>query len=91
MMPPVPAHHSARRVAICRLHIDSTKASEPLWIHINTGSDTPVDIARQYALNRAKANVKLVTNLMNKTRYATLGLNLKFYLYHGMKLTKVNA
>ena len=27
---------------------------------------------------------------MNKTRYVTLGLNLKFYLDHGMRLTKVH-
>ena len=56
-------------------------APERLRIDINMVSDTQVDIAIHYARTRPQANVKLVPDLMNRTPYVTLGLNLKFYLY----------
>ena len=52
--------------------------------------DTQGVIARKYGRTRAQANVKLVPNLTIKTRYVTLGLNLKFYLDHNMRFTKVH-
>ena len=72
------------------MHNDYPMAPERVRIDISMVSDTQVDIARHYARSRTQANVKLVPNLMNKTRYVTLGLSLKFYLDHGMRLTKVH-
>ena len=71
------------------LHNDYPMAPERVQINVEMLSDKQVGISRQYTRARSKANVKLVPNLMKKVKYMTHYMNLKFYLEHGMKLTKV--
>ena len=72
------------------LHNEYPMAPERLNISVEMLSDTQVQISRHYARTRAHTNVKLVPNLMAKVKYTTHYLNLKFYLDHGMRLTKVH-
>ena len=53
-------------------------------------SDAQVAISRHYARTRAANNFKLVPNLMNKKNYVTHYRTLKFYMDHGMRLTKIH-
>ena len=53
-------------------------------------SETQVTISRQYARTRAARNFNLVPNLMAKKNYVVYYRNLKFYLDHGMRLTKIH-
>ena len=72
------------------LHNEYPMAPERLDITVEMLSDTQVQLSRHYARTRTRTNVKLVPNLMNKVKYTTHYLNLKFFLGHGMKLTKVH-
>ena len=71
------------------LHNDYPMAPERVQINVEMLSDTQVEISRQYNRARTQTNVKLVPNLMKKIKYTTHYVNLKFYLEHGMKFTKV--
>ena len=71
------------------LHNDYPLAPEKVQINVEMLSEKQVEISREYTRARTKKNVKLVPNLMKKIKYTTHYLNLKFYLEHGMKLTKV--
>ena len=72
------------------LHNEYPMAPERIDISVEMLSDTQVQISRHYARSRAHTNVKLVPNLMNKVKYTTHYLNLKFFLDHGLHLTKVH-
>ena len=50
------------------LHNDKPMAPERVRIDINMVTDAQVDITRHYARIRSQPNVKLIPNLMNKTR-----------------------
>ena len=52
-------------------------------------SEKQVEVARLYSSCQTQKDVKLLPSLLNKVRYVTLYLNLKFYIEHGMKLTKI--
>ena len=51
-------------------------------------SATLVNLSRHYTRARTNENVKLVHNLMKKVKYTCHYLLLRFFLEHGMKLTK---
>ena len=70
-------------------HNDYPLAAERLDIQVELLSETQVAISRHYARTRAAKNFKLVPNLMAKKNYVVYYRNLKFYLEHGMRLTKV--
>ena len=53
-------------------------------------SETQVAISRHYARTRPARNFKLVHNLMAKKNYVVYYRNLRFYLEHGMRLTKIH-
>ena len=53
-------------------------------------SNTELDISRHYACARMGKNVKLVRKLMKKAKYVVHLANLKFYLDHGLGLTKIH-
>ena len=71
-------------------HNDYPMAPERVNINVEMLSETQVEISRHYNQSRAQRNVKLVPNLMKKEKYTVHYLNLKFYLEHGMKLTKLH-
>ena len=72
------------------LHNDYPLAAERVQIEVEMLSDTQVEISRHYARARLGKNVKLVTNLMTKTKYVVHSANLKFYLDHCLRLTKIH-
>ena len=69
---------------------DYPLAAELLDIQVELLSETQVAISRHYARTRAAKNFKLVPNLMSKKNYVVYYRNLKFYLDHGMRLTKIH-
>ena len=69
-------------------HNDYPLAAERLDIQVELLSETQVTISRHYARTRAARNFKLVPNLMSKKNYVVYYRNLKFYLEHGMRLSK---
>ena len=72
------------------LHNDYPLAPERFQIDVTMLGDKQVELLRQYDRARVKDNTKLVPNLLNKSRYVTHYLCLKFYIEHGIKLKKVN-
>ena len=54
-------------------------------------SEKQLVIRSQYNIARSDLNAKLIPNLMNKKEYVVHYSNLRFYLEHGMKLTKVHC
>ena len=62
------------------LHNDYPLAAERVQIEVEMLSDTQVEISRHYASARLGKNVKLVTNLMKKTKYVVHSANLKILL-----------
>ena len=72
------------------LHNDYPLAPERVNIEVEMLSETQLAISPHYNRTRTRENVKLVPNLMKKTRYTCHYLLLRFYLDHGMRLTKVH-
>ena len=72
-------------------HNEYPLAPERLILHEEMISETQKQIVKCYNIPRsAMTQTKLVPNLMSKTKYAVHYLNLKFYMDHGLKLTKVH-
>ena len=71
-------------------HNDYPLAPERLNIQAEMLSGDQVTLRAHYKIPRSGKNTKLVPNLLPKTKYLTHYLNLKFYLEHGMRLTKVH-
>ena len=69
---------------------DYPMAPERLRIEIETLSEKQVEISRHYDRSRTHDNIKLVPNLMDKKRYCVHYMNLKFYMQHGMKISKIH-
>ena len=49
-----------------------------------------VEVARHYSRGLPQKDVKLLPSLPNKVNYVTHYLNLKFYIEHGLNLTKIH-
>ena len=71
-------------------HNDYPLAAERLDIHVELLSETQVAISRHYPRTRAAKNFKLVPNLMSMKNYVVYYRNVKFYLDHGMRRTKIH-
>ena len=71
-------------------HNDYPLAPERGEIEPEMLSENQMEITRHYARTRTRNNVKLVPNLMKKIKYTTHYLNLKFYLDHGLRLSKIH-
>ena len=72
-------------------HNEYPLAPERLNICVDMISETQKKIVTCYNIPRTSLNqTKLVPNLMAKKKYAVHYLNLKFYLDHGLKLTKIH-
>ena len=72
------------------LHNEYPLAPERMDISTTMISETQVEIRKCYTMNQNGTSTKLVPNLFNKTKYCCHYQNLKFYLEHGLKLTKVH-
>ena len=72
-------------------HTDFPLAPERIHVHDKMYSQKQVDIKSQYNIGRSDLTAKLIPNLMDKKEYVVHYRNLKFYLEHGLKLTKVHA
>jgi len=71
-------------------HNDFPLAPERLLIQSEQLSATQLKLKTIYNLPRSAPTAKLIPNLMPKSKYVTHYLNLKFYLEHGMRLSKVH-
>ena len=71
-------------------HNDYPLGPERIAIDMNMVSDKQLQILRHYDRTRTKQNVKLVPNLNNKPKYCLHYLLLKFYLEHGLILSKIH-
>ena len=71
-------------------HNDYPLAPERFHLDYKILSETQVSLRRNYAMPHSSGTVKLVPNLLPKEKYMVHYLNLKFYLQHGMVLTKVH-
>ena len=71
-------------------HNEYPLAPQRLSIEVRMLSDKQVEIKRHYERTRTKDNIKLIPNLMSKPKYVTHYFNLKYYLEHGLRLTKVH-
>ena len=72
-------------------HNDYPLAPERLTIDAKYISQTQVKIRSFYNMPRRIETTKLMPNLMGKTKYCTHYLNLKFYIEHGLQLTKIHS
>ena len=72
-------------------HNDYPLAPERVAVTPSVLSEKQVEVARHYSRGFPQRDVKLLHNLLNKVRYVTHYLNLKFYFEHGMKLTKIHT
>ena len=72
------------------LHNDYPLAPERVDVQFEMVSSKQVEISRHYKRARTQTNIKLLPNLMNKSKYCLHYLNLKFYLEHGMVLGKIH-
>ena len=72
-------------------HNDFPLAPERIHVHDSMFSERQVDIKAQYNIGRSDQTAKLIPNLMAKKQYVLHYRNLRFYLEHGLKLTKVHA
>ena len=70
-------------------HNDYPLAPERVQVSERMLSDKAVDIKRHYNVSRGAIDTKLIPNLMNKVKYVTHYMNLKYYLEKGMKLGKI--
>ena len=71
-------------------HNDYPLAPERVAVTPSVLSDKQVEVARHYSRGVPQKDVKLLPSLLNKLHYVTHYLNLKFYIEHGMKLTKIH-
>ena len=71
-------------------HNDYPLAPERLNVEVEMLSVTQVELYKHYTFNRGGHDTKLIPNLMPKTKYLVHYLNLKFYLDHGMRLTRIH-
>ena len=71
-------------------HNDYPLAPEKFTVDFNCLSETQVSIRRNYSMSQSGSNVKLVPNLLPKKNYTVHSLNLKFYLEHGMLISKIH-
>ena len=71
-------------------HNDYPLAPERMRVKDEWLSDKLINIRSQYNIPRGDGTSKLIPNLMNKKCYVIHYRNLRFYLEHGMKLTKVH-
>ena len=53
-------------------------------------SDKQFEAARHYSSGLTPKDLKLLPSLLNKVHYVTHYLNLKFYIEHGLNLTKIH-
>ena len=72
------------------LHNDYPLAPERVDVQYEMVSAKQVEISRHYVRARAQTNIKLLPNLMHKSKYCVHYLNLKFYLQHGLVLGKIH-
>ncbi len=72
-------------------HSDYPLAPERISVKEEWLSDKQLNIKAQYNLPRSDYTSKLIPNLMDKKEYVVDYRNLKFYLKHGLQLTKVNS
>jgi len=70
-------------------HNDYPLAPERMRVKDEWLSDKLINIRSQYNMPRGDGTSKLIPNLMDKKGYVIHYQNLRFYLEHGMKLTKV--
>ena len=70
-------------------HSDYPMAPERMIVETELLSEAQIEIGSQYEKSNVKT-AKLVPNLFPKGRYSCHYLTLKFYLEHGMKLTKIH-
>ncbi len=72
------------------LHNDYPLAPEKLTVTEEDISETQVIIRANYRMQKTVKATKLVPNLRHKREYVCHYLLLKFYLSHGMKLSKIH-
>ena len=70
-------------------HSDYPLAPERMMVETELLSKEQMDMVDKYQKSTVKTS-KLVPNLFSKGKYACHYMNLKFYLEHGMKLTKIH-
>jgi hypothetical protein len=70
-------------------HSDYPLAPERMMVETELLSKAQMDMVDKYQKSTVKTS-KLVPNLFSKGKYACHYMNLKFYLEHGMKLTKIH-
>ena len=70
-------------------HSDYPLAPERMMVETELLSKEQVEIGEKYQKSNVTTS-KLVPNLFSKGKYACHYMNLKFYLEHGMKLTKIH-
>ena len=71
-------------------HNDYPLAPERLNIEAEMLSGAQVELHTHYSFNRGTGSKKLIPNLLPKTKYLCHYRNLKFYLDHGMLLTRIH-
>ena len=71
-------------------HNDYPLAPERMRVKDEWLSDKLINIRSQYNIPRGDGTSKLIPNLMDKKGYVIHYRNLRFYLEHGKKLTKVH-
>ena len=69
---------------------DYPLAAERVDNQVELLSETQVAISRHYARTRSAKNFKLVPNLMSKKNYVVYYRNIKFYLDHRIRLSKIH-
>ena len=72
------------------LHNDYPLAAERLEVDIDMVSEKQRELRAEYDMPNVNKCTKLVPNLRNKTKYLCHYRNLRFYLEHGLRLTKVH-
>ncbi len=72
-------------------HSDYALAPERIFVKDEWLSEKQLKIKAQYNLPRGDCTAKLIPNLMDKKQYVVDYRNLKFYLEHGLELSKVHS
>ena len=71
-------------------HNDYPLVAEKVAITVEMISEKQAELDRSYSFNRSSVQTKLIPNLLPKEKYACHYRNLKFYLSHGLTVTKVH-
>ena len=71
-------------------HNDFPLAPERLEVNVEMLSEQQITIRKAYSMPKNMQSVKLIPNLMNKSKYLCHYRNLIFYLQHGMILKKIH-